>query len=116
MQQGASGKGRGDTAGRSHNGRSGERPDQPLRLNSQTRQLGAWTETERAWQQVSQRLQAVIDFAHEAESSLLTTAQHQRRRLDIGNGEDSSVVSELVAAAYKLTQQKETLAACPLTW
>ncbi len=109
VQQGSSGKGRGDAAGRSHNGRNSERTDQPLRLNSQTRQLGAWTETEHAWQQASQRLQAVIDFAHEAEKIILTTAQRQRNRLDIGSGEDSSIVSELVAAAYKLTQQKELL-------
>ena len=71
MQQGAHGKGRGDAAGRSHNGRNSERTDQPLRLNSQTRQLGAWTETEHAWQQASQRLQAVIDFAHEAKKNIL---------------------------------------------
>src|SRR5260370_35929794 len=109
VQQGSSGKGRGDAAGRSHNGRNSERTDQPLRLNSQTRQLGAWTETEHAWQQASQRLQAVIDFAHEAEKIILTTAQRQRNRLDIGSGEDSSIISELVAAAYKLTQQKELL-------
>ncbi|HWS85175.1 MAG TPA: helicase C-terminal domain-containing protein, partial [Ktedonobacteraceae bacterium] len=109
VQQGSSGKGRGDAAGRSHNGRNVERPDQPLRLNSQTRQLGAWTETELAWQQASERLQAVIDFAHEAEKIILTTAQRQRHKLDIGSGEDGSITSELVAAAYKLTQQKDLL-------
>ncbi|HEY4036520.1 MAG TPA: exonuclease domain-containing protein [Ktedonobacteraceae bacterium] len=108
VQQGAHGKGRGDAAGRSHNGRNSERTDQPLRLNSQTRQLGAWTETEYAWQQASQRLQAVIDFAHEAKKTILTV-QRQRPRLDIGSGEDSSVLSELVAAAYKLAQQKDLL-------
>lgn len=111
VQQGSGGKGRGDGAGRSHNGRNSERTDQPLRLNSQTRQLGAWTETERAWQQASQRLQAVIDFAREAEKTL-QMAHRQRPsvyRLDKGSGEDSSVVSELVAAAYRLSQQKDLL-------
>lgn len=111
VQQGSGGKGRSDASGRSHNGRNSERMDQPLRLNSQTRQLGAWTETERAWQQASQRLQAVIDFAHEAEKAILTA--HRQRpsayRLEVGSGEDSSIISELLAAAYRLSQQKDLL-------
>ncbi len=109
VQQGSSGKGRGDAAGRSYNGRNGERPDQPVRLTSQIRQLGAWTETEHAWQQTSQCLQAVIDLVREAEQMILTIAQRQRHKLDIGSGEESSIVFELVAAASKLTLQKELL-------
>ena len=109
VQQGSSGKGRGDAAGRSYNGRNGERPDQPVRLTSQICQLGAWTETEHAWQQTSQCLQAVIDLAREAEQMILTIAQRQRHKLDIGSGEESSIIFELVAAASKLTLQKELL-------
>ncbi len=111
VQQGSGGKGRGNVAGRSHNARSSERMDQPLRLNSQACQLEAWIETERAWQQASQRLQAVIDFIREAEKTILT-AHRQRpsaHRLDIAGGEDSSIISELVAAAYRLSQQKDLL-------
>jgi ATP-dependent DNA helicase DinG len=89
-------------------GRGGERMDQqPLRFTSNTRQLGAWMEVERAWQQVAQRLQAVADLAHEAEKSILTT-QRSHHRLDIGSGEDSTVASELAAVAQQLLEQKQT--------
>src|SRR5579883_1023341 len=111
LQQGASNggkdRGRGESSGRSHGGRGNEpRTDQPLRLSGQIRNLGAWKDTERAWQQVVQRLQAVIDLAHEAEKIILTT-QRNRHRLDIGSGEDSSVAAELVAVAHQLLQQKQ---------
>ncbi len=100
-------KGRTDPSGRSYGGRGTEqRIDQPLRLNGHIRQLGAWAETERAWQQAAQRLQTVIDLAYEAEKMILT-AQRQRHRLDIGSGEDSSLASELVAAAHQLLEQKK---------
>jgi ATP-dependent DNA helicase DinG len=111
VQQGSGNKGRSDAAGRAYNGRNSERTDQPLRLTSQTRQLGAWTETEQAWQQAAQRLQAVIDVACEAEKMIL--AAHRQRssahRPDMGSGDDRSVVAELMAAAYRLSQQKDLL-------
>lgn len=99
-------KGRSDPAGRSYGGRSNERTDQPLRLAGQVRNLGAWMDVERAWQQVTQRLQAVIDFAHEAEKIILT-AQRSRHRLDLGSGEDDSVALELADAAQHLLEQKQ---------
>ncbi len=100
MQQGANGNGREKGRGRGH-----ERTDQPLRLSGSIRHLSVWTETEQAWQQASQKLQAVIDLANEAEKIILT-AQRNRNRLDVGSGEDSSVASELVAAAHQLSEQK----------
>jgi DNA polymerase III epsilon subunit family exonuclease len=87
-----------------HGGRGNDRMDQPLRLNSHIRQLPAWMETEHAWQQLSQRLQSVVDLAHEAEKIILST-QRSRHRLDIGSGEDSSVASELAASAQQLQEQ-----------
>jgi DNA polymerase-3 subunit epsilon/ATP-dependent DNA helicase DinG len=99
---GGSGRGKGRSA---HGGRNAERTDQPLRLNAQTRNLGAWTNVERAWQQASHRLQTVIDLVHEAERIILTT-QRSHHRLDIGTGEDDSVASELAAIAQELVQLK----------
>ena len=110
IQQGINGNGRkGDTSGRTpggHNPRPNDRTDVPLRLTGQIRALSTWTDTEHAWQQAASRLQAVIDIAHEAEKTILT-AQRGRRHLDIGSGEDSSVASELVAAAQHLLDQKK---------
>ncbi|GAC1685629.1 MAG: helicase C-terminal domain-containing protein [Ktedonobacteraceae bacterium] len=113
IQQGSNGngrdKGKGDTSGRtqgSHNSRGNERTDTPLRLTGQIRALGAWVDTERAWQQAANRLQAIIDITHEAEKTILTT-QRSRRHLDVGSGEDSSVAAELVAAAQQLLDQKK---------
>ncbi len=111
IQQGANGrdKGKGDSTGRSHGnhgGRVGERSDIPLRLTGQIRTLALWTDTERAWQQAAQRLQAVIDLAREAEKTILTT-RPSHHRLDIGSGEDSSVASELAAAAQQLLDQRK---------
>ena len=100
MQQGANGNGREKGRGRGH-----ERTDQPLRLNGSIRHLSVWTETEQAWQQASQKLQAVIDLVNEAEKIILT-AQRNRNRLDVGSGEDSSVAAELVATAHQLSEQK----------
>ncbi|HEU5227392.1 MAG TPA: exonuclease domain-containing protein [Ktedonobacteraceae bacterium] len=100
-------KGRGEASARSHGGRNSEpRMDQPLRLSGQIRNLGVWKDTERAWQQVAQRLQAVVDLAHEAEKLILTT-QRSRHRLDIGSGEDSSVAAELIAVAHQLLKLKQ---------
>ncbi len=107
LQQGPNGKGRSASGGRSHGGYAGrtqERPDQPLRLTAQARTIGAWTDTEHAWQQVAQRLQAVIDLTYEAEKMLLAN-QRNRYRLDIGS-EESSVAAELAAAAQRLLEQK----------
>jgi len=113
IQQGIKGngreKGKGDFPGRTqsgHNARTNERTDIPLRLTGQIRALGAWTDTERAWQQAANRMQAVIDIVYEAEKTILTT-QRSRRHFDIGSGEDSSMASELAAAAQQLLDQKK---------
>ncbi len=109
LQQGNGGKdkGRGEPSGRSHTWRGNEqRTDQPLRLNGSIRQLSTWMDAERSWQQAAQRLQAVIDLTCEAEKIILST-QRNRHRLDIGSGEDSSVASELAAAAQQLREQKQ---------
>ncbi len=108
LQQGAGGKdkGRSEYAGRAHGGRGNDRVDQPLRLNSSIRHLSSWGDAEHAWQQSSQRLQAVIDLACEAEKIILTT-QRNRHRLEIGSGEDSSVASELAIAARQILEQKQ---------
>ena len=107
-------KGRNVAAGRSHSGygghgsqggRSMERTDQPLRLTGQIRNLSAWMNVERAWQQAAQRLQAAIDLAHDAERIILT-AQRSRHRLDVGIGEEDSLASELAAIAHQLQEQK----------
>ena len=107
LQQGAGGKdkGRSEYAGRAHGGRGNDRVDQPLRLNSSIRHLSSWGDAEHAWQQSSQRLQAVIDLACEAEKIILTT-QRNRHRLEIGSGEDSSVASELAIAARQISGTK----------
>ena len=104
IQQGTNGSGR-DKGRASHGGRNIERTDQPLRLTAQTRNLSVWTNVERAWQQASQRLQAVIDLVHEAERIILTT-QRSRHRLDQGLGEDDSVATELAAIAQQLIEQR----------
>ncbi len=101
-------KGRNASSGRFHNGQGGrfnERTDQPLRFTGQIRNLSAWMNVDRAWQQTMQRLQSVIDIAHEAERSMLT-AQRSRHRLDVGIGEEDSVASELAAVAHQLQEQK----------
>lgn len=107
-------KGRNASSGRFHGSQGGhggqggrftERTDQPLRFNGQIRNLSAWMNVERAWQQAAQRLQSVIDLAHEAERHMLT-AQRSRHRLDVGIGEEDSVASELAATAYQLQEQK----------
>lgn len=104
-------KGRNAASGRAHGGQGGhggrfnERTDQPLRFTGQIRNMSSWMNVERAWQQAAQRLQSVIDLAHEAERSMLTT-QHSRHRLDVGIGEEDSVASELAAVAHQLQVQK----------
>ncbi|HCP75593.1 MAG TPA: hypothetical protein DIU08_13255, partial [Ktedonobacter sp.] len=102
LQHGSGTHGSGREKGR---GRNNERADQPLRLTGETRNLGAWTDVERAWQQTAQRLQSVIDLVHEVERMLLTT-QHSHHRLDVGSGEEDSVATELAAIAQKLLEQK----------
>ncbi|HEV2662002.1 MAG TPA: helicase C-terminal domain-containing protein, partial [Ktedonobacteraceae bacterium] len=104
LQQGNGGKDKGRSQ---HNWRGNEpRTDQPVRLSGNIRQLSTWMDVERSWQQLAQRLQAVIDLAHEAEK-LILAPQHNRHRLDIGSGEDSSVASEIAAAARQLREQKQ---------
>ena len=106
LQHGSGANSGGRDKGRSsYGGRSNERTDQPLRLTGETRNLGTWTDVERAWQQTAQRLQHVIDLVHEAERILLTT-QRSHHRLDVGSGEEDSVASELAAIAWKLLEQK----------
>ncbi|MGB8347933.1 MAG: exonuclease domain-containing protein [Ktedonobacteraceae bacterium] len=100
-----SGNGR-DKGHKPTGGRAGERTDQPLRITDQTRNFSSWANVERAWQQVAARLQAVIDLAREAERALLTT-QHSRHHLDIGNGEEDSIVSELASITKQLSAQKQ---------
>ena len=106
LQHGSGSNNGGRDKGRnSYGGRSNDRTDQPLRLTGETRNLGTWTDVERAWQQTAQRLQHVIDLVHEAERVLLTT-QRSHHRLDVGSGEEDSVASELAAIAWKLLEQK----------
>ena len=98
-------KGKGESSGRSQANRSNERLDQPLRLNAQTRNIGAWLEVERCWQRVSQRLQNVIDLVREAEKIMLT-AQRSRNRRDLESSEDQSLAWELATLAQRLADQK----------
>ena len=106
LQHGSGSNNGGRDKGRSsYGGRSNDRTDQPLRLTAETRNLGTWTDVERAWQQTAQRLQHVIDLVHDAERVLLTT-QRSHHRLDVGSGEEDSVASELAAIAWKLLEQK----------
>jgi ATP-dependent DNA helicase DinG len=102
------GRDRGKTkaSGRGNGGRNQDGYDHPLRLGNQIRNLSAWREVESAWQQVSLRLQAVADLAHDAEKRILTI-ERNRHRLDIGSGEDSSVAAELAAAAHQLLARKK---------
>lgn len=102
LQHGSGTHGSGREKGR---GRNNERADQPLRLTGETRNLGVWTDVERAWQQTAQRLQSVIDLVHEVERLLLTT-QHSHHRLDVGSREEDSVATELAAIAQRLLEQK----------
>jgi DNA polymerase III epsilon subunit family exonuclease len=111
LQEGVNGgnsrdKGKGDSAGRAPANRGNERVDQPLRLTGQTRNIAAWLEVERCWQQTSQRLQSVIDLIHEAENIVLTTRRN-RHHLDLQAGEDQSLAWELAALAARLTSQKK---------
>lgn len=107
VQHGSGGNSGGRDKGRgSYGGRNSERTDQPLRLTADTRNLGAWTNVERAWEHTAQRLQSVIDLVHEAERMLLKT-QRSHHRLDVGSVEESSVATELAAIAYKLTKQRQ---------
>ena len=66
----------------------------------------SWRSSAAGWLQVAQRLQVVIDLAREAEKTILTM-QRGHSRLDIGSGEDSSLASELGAAAQQLLEQKQ---------
>jgi ATP-dependent DNA helicase DinG len=111
LQEGVNGgnsrdKGKGDSSGRTPAGRGNERIDQPLRLTGQTRNIAAWLEVERCWQQTAQRLQNVVDLVHEAEKIVLTT-RRSRHHLDLQAGEDQSLAWELAALAARLTSQKK---------
>ncbi|HLZ80245.1 MAG TPA: exonuclease domain-containing protein [Ktedonobacteraceae bacterium] len=107
LQHGSSGNNGGRDKGRSsYGGRNNERTDQPLRLTAETRNLGIWTNVERAWQHTTQRLQAVIELLHEAERMLITTQRSHSRR-DVGTGEENSVAIELAAIVHKLEKQRQ---------
>lgn len=110
MQQGTGGggkdRGKNESAGRAHGGRNNERQDQPVRLTNATRNLGAWMDVERAWQQLAQRLQAVIDITHEAEKMLLTTSRG-RQRNPLNGSEDDSIALELAATGQQVSQLKQ---------
>ena len=103
--QGGNSSGR-EKGGRGHGGRNHERLDQPLRLTPGIRQLSSWANVEKAWQQTSNRLQNVIDMLHEAEKVILAS-QHNRRRQDTGSSEESSVASELAAAAWHVQEARQ---------
>ncbi|GHO64839.1 DNA polymerase III subunit epsilon [Ktedonobacter sp. SOSP1-52] len=98
------GKGKGEGTGRSAGSRSHERLDQPLRLTSQSCQIGAWNEVEQTWKQAAHRLQSVIDLARQAEKIILAPQKNAHK--EKGSGEDSSLASELAAAAHQLLEQK----------
>ncbi|MEO7019130.1 MAG: exonuclease domain-containing protein [Ktedonobacteraceae bacterium] len=107
LQEGGNG---GNTREKSKGGpqanRGNERVDQPLRLTSSTRNIGAWMEVEQHWQQTAQRLQNVIDLLHEAEKLILTT-QRGRHHLDQESSEGQSLAWELAALANRLTEQQQ---------
>lgn len=109
LQEGVNGgngrdKGKNDSTNRASANRSNERTDQPLRLTGQTRNIAAWLEVERRWQQAAQRLQSVIDLMREAEKSM--SKARSNRRLDAGSSEDQSLAWELAALANRLAAQK----------
>ena len=110
MQQGNGGggkdRGKSKSAARTYGGRNNERQDQPLRLSGAIRNQSAWMDVERAWQQVAQRLQSVIDITREAEKMLLTIPQG-RRRLELNGSEDDSIALELVAAGQQIVELKQ---------
>lgn len=91
--------------GGSQPNRGNERVDQPLRLTSATRNIGAWLEVEQRWQQTSQRLQNVIAFVHEAEK-LLLAGRRTRHHLDQESSENQSLAWELAALAHQLSEQQ----------
>ena len=107
-QQSSNGNGReknkGNKAHGGQNARGGERNDASLRLTGDIRMVATWADTERAWQQVSHRLQTVIDIVHEAEKTLLAVRGNKR---DTGSSEESIVASELAAIALQLLEQKQ---------
>jgi ATP-dependent DNA helicase DinG len=94
-----------DAAGRLQSGRAHDRPDHPLRLTPQVRNLCSWKDVEDAWPQVAKRLQAVVDLACDAEKRIL--AAGQGRRSDTSNWEESSVAAEFAEAAQELLTLKE---------
>jgi ATP-dependent DNA helicase DinG len=110
LLEGASGgngrdKSKNEAANRSPANRGNERVDQPLRLTAQTRNIAAWLEVERCWQQLSQRLQQVIDLVREAEKIMLTP-QRGRHGIDTESSEDQSLAWEMAAMANRLIAQK----------
>ncbi|HEV2471533.1 MAG TPA: helicase C-terminal domain-containing protein, partial [Chthonomonadales bacterium] len=103
---GARDKNKPENAQRGGGGRGGERTDQPLRLSAQMRNLASWMEVDRAWQQLSQRLRAVVTLIEEAQKQLL--AAKRGRPYSNQEGDDSeSVAWELAALARRLVEQKK---------
>ncbi len=109
LQEGANSGGARDKGKQENAGRGFERIDQPLRLTPHMRNLSSWMEVERAWQQTTTRLTAVIHLVQEAQKIILTT-QRSRHRLDAssgGGGEDESLVWELTELARRLDEQRQ---------
>ncbi len=98
-------RGKADLNARSQSTRGSERADQALRLHPSLRSLEAWADAERAWQQLSQRLQTVIDLAREAERQLLME-QRGRQRAERGGGLADSLAAEFAISAHHLQHLK----------
>ncbi|HEY7418243.1 MAG TPA: exonuclease domain-containing protein, partial [Ktedonobacteraceae bacterium] len=98
-------RGKVDASRHVHSGRLHDRNDHPLRLTPQVRNLCTWKDVEDAWQQVSKRLQVVVDVALDAEKKMLTA--DQGRRSAANNWEESSVAAEFAEAAQELLTLKE---------
>jgi DNA polymerase III epsilon subunit family exonuclease len=109
---GARDKNKLENAARGVGGRGGERTDQPLRLNAHMRNLASWMEVEHTWQQLAQRLKAVVTLVDEAQKLLSATKRSQHHSGQ--EGEEGELVAwELAALARRLLEQKKT-AQCAL--
>lgn len=111
LQEGTNGGGARDnakheTSARPHGGKGADRPDQPLRLSAQMRNLPGWREVDHAWQQLDQRLQAVMRVVNDAQKLLLTPLPGALRNIQ-GGSEEEGVAWELAALAQRLHQQKQ---------
>jgi ATP-dependent DNA helicase DinG len=90
---------------RNQTARAAERSDQALRLQRSLQGLEAWSDVEHAWREVSERLQAVIDLAQEAERLLLTAGRNGHRFERSGMPGDS-LAAEFALNAHRLRELK----------